>query len=232
MKNKSGAAIMEIAAAVVGLIVYNGFVLLIFREKGDAYWSAYIFSMLAIAVQAIVPIVTSQKSSRMSDALLGFSLLKSGMIYLAVQIIFGLIVMAVRTFPVTWAVVIQMILLAVYVIMVISAIVADHHVEEVNKKTAERTFFVKALRADLAVQKSRVSDAEVTAALDKLAEKLKYADPTSSDLLAKIEDQISDTMEQLKAEIAGGGDKKQILQLIHLLDLRIDERNIKCRLLK
>ena len=140
--------------------------------------------------------------------------------------------MAVRTFPVTWAVVIQMILLAVYVIMVISAIVADHHVEEVNKKTAERTFFVKALRADLAVQKSRVSDAEVTAALDKLAEKLKYADPTSSDLLAKIEDQISDTMEQLKAEIAEGGDKKQILQLIHLLDLRIDERNIKCRLLK
>ena len=171
MKNKSGAAIMEIAAAVVGLIVYNVFVLLIFREKGDTYWSAYIFSMLAIAVQAIVPIVTSQKSSRMSDALLGFSLLKSGMIYLAVQIIFGLIVMAVRTFPVTWAVVIQMMLLAVYVIMVISAIVADHHVEEVNKKTAERTFFVKALRADLAVQKSRVSDAEVTAALDKLEEK-------------------------------------------------------------
>src|SRR5699024_9983450 len=124
------------------------------------------------------------------------------------------------------------ILLAVYVIMVISAIVADHHVEEVNKKTAERTFFVKALRADLAVQKSRVSDAEVTAALDKLAEKLKYADPTSSDLLAKIEDQISDTMEQQKAEIAEGGDKKQMLQLIHLLDLRIDERNIKCRLLK
>ena len=30
MKNKSGAAIMEIAAAVVGLIVYNVFVLLIF----------------------------------------------------------------------------------------------------------------------------------------------------------------------------------------------------------
>ena len=76
MKNKSGAAIMEIAAAVVGLIVYNVFVLLIFREKGDAYWSAYIFSMLAIAVQAIVPIVTSQKSSRMSDAFAWLFLIK------------------------------------------------------------------------------------------------------------------------------------------------------------
>lgn len=223
---------MELAAAVVGMIVYNVFVLLIFREKGNAYWSAYIFSMIAIAVQAVVPIATSQKSSRMSDALLGFSLLKSGIIYLAVQVIFGLIVMAVHSFPVTWAVVIQMVLLAVYVIMVISAIIADHHVEEVNQKTAERTFFIKALRVDLAAQKSRVSDAEVGAALDKLTEKLRYADPASHDLLAKVEDQISNTMERLKAEIANGGDKAQILQLIHLLDLQIDERNIKCKLLK
>ena len=71
----------------------------------------------------------------------------------------------------------------------------------------------------------RETDTEIRAALQQLAEKIRFSDPMSDDTLSKIESTIADRVAELKNE----SDK---MAIIHELDLLLAERNKKCKILK
>ena len=68
-------------------------------------------------------------------------------------------------------------------------------------------------------------DANVKTALTQLVEKIRFSDPMSSEQLANLENQISTKITELKT----AANKKDIIDELNLL---IDERNKKCKILK
>jgi len=72
---------------------------------------------------------------------------------------------------------------------------------------------------------STETDADTKAALTKLAEKIRFGDPMSNEVLADLEAEISAKVKELKTA-------ENKLAIIAVLDSPITERNKKAKLLK
>lgn len=68
-------------------------------------------------------------------------------------------------------------------------------------------------------------DAKTKKALEQLAEKIRFSDPMSNEQLTSLEEKISLAVENLKSS-----DNK--MKIIEELNLLLDERNLKCKILK
>ena len=69
------------------------------------------------------------------------------------------------------------------------------------------------------------TDAETKAALKKLAEKVRFSDPMSHEMLGELESRISAKVEEMKTAT----DKKALIEEVATL---LTERNKKCKILK
>ena len=232
MNEKNKRLGMEIAIAIIALIVYNAVVFLLFDVKGEAYWSAYLFTIVAIIAQIAVPLLALQRRGELRDAFLGLPVFTVGILYLLIQVILGLLIMVIRPFPLPWAIVIQLLLLAAYAVLVISALLVKGHVEAVERRNSQRTVFMKIFRSDVEILAGKVTDPQVKKAVEHLAEQARYADPTSNEALGSIEHQISDQFFVLQGMIEEGKDAEVVIQAVRSLESLVKERSIRCKLLK
>ena len=113
-----------------------------------------------------------------------------------------------------------------------STFVWKHPSEDFNTSTQlivhesqEAIFFIKNLQVDMEILAGAEKDAKTKKALEQLAEKIRFSDPMSNEQLAVLEDKISLAVENLKSS----DDKMKIIEDLNLL---LDERNRKCKILK
>ena len=107
----------------------------------------------------------------------------------------------------------------------ISADVGRTEIERVEQKVQGKVFYIKNLRVDIEILASAEKDAKTKKALEQLAEKIRFSDPISNEQLASLEEKISIAVENLKFS----DDKMKIIEDLNLL---LDERNRKCKILK
>ena len=193
--------------------------------KTAGFWISYVFTVIAFATQIIIWRATLGRSESLKSKFLGFPVVHIGIVYLVVQIIAFIIFLFIPTLPIWSAVVICTVVAGVSAVCMIASDVGQSEIERVSAKVQEKTFYIKQLQADVELLAGAETDTATRSALMQLAEKIRYSDPMSNEQIADIEDRITAKIAELKSS----ADKMKIINELNLL---LDERNRKIKILK
>lgn len=193
-------------------------------SKSAAFWIVYIFTVVAFAAQ-IVLWKRTFGHKELKSKFLGFPIVHIGIVYLVVQIAVLFVFVFAEKLPTWSALVICTAIAAMAAIFMIASDVGRTEIERVEQKVKEKVFYIKNIQVDIEILASAEEDAETKKALEQLAEKTRFSDPMSNEQLAPLEERIAIAVESLKSS----DDKMKIIEELNLL---LDERNKKCKILK
>ena len=216
----------------VVLVVYNVLAFALPFPKTAVFAVSYLFTMIAILAQIYVIRTAFYRGEGVKSKFYGFPIAKLGVIYLAVQLIAGLVFMVLGLIVPVW------LPLALYVVLLgIAAagfVAADAARDEVVRQEVKLEKDVSRMREFQAKGRALVTLNQIPEAarpLEKLAENLRFSDPVSSEALTEIEDQLAECLAQLQ-EAVSAQKTEQILSVCREAERILAERNQLCKLSK
>lgn len=216
-----------LAYAVLGIlfVLFNTIAFVIPTEKTPTFWIAYAFTVIAFAVQIGVWVLAFGKADTPKSKFLGIPIIHIGVVYLIIQLIAFAIFMALPTLPMWIAIVVSILLLGISAICLIATEAGRDKVNRVEAKVQQKVFYIKSLQADVEALVEQETDKDAKSALTKLVDIIRFSDPMSNEMLADIESQINEKVEELKT----AENKSAIITELNLL---LNERNKKAKILK
>lgn len=130
-----------------------------------------------------------------------------------------------------WYVLIHAALLLIFVIRIIALRGGQEHIEARGEQVRKKILSLKLLQADVELLASEASDEGLKKDLSALAEAIRFSDPMSADALTPLEGAIEAKVAKLKLAISDNILKNADV-IIKEVNLLIEERNKKCKLLK
>ncbi len=197
---KSTAKKSWIMTAVIYVIIFAVFNLLVFvivNQKNSMFWMSYAFMCLAFVIQ-IVSMLLAFRTLETETVFMGIPLASLSFYYFFSAFFVGAVFMFFQNAPFKLALVLQVLILAVYVVVAILALMSRNIVQDVNDNLKENVEAIKTLTIDVDVFIPQVSDPEMKKALKKLSETIKYSDPMSNAAVTDIENQIMQTVDELR----------------------------------
>lgn len=226
-KEKKGLLVLVLLFAVYTLIV-----LAVPFAKGWMFWLTYLFTAAAFGVQAYVFRLSFEKEVGAKSKFYGFPIARVGVLYLAVQLVLGLVFMALAAVAPVWlALVLYLALLAAAAVGVVATDSIRDEVERQDTQLKADVAAMRALQSQAASLPARCEDATARAALEKLADKFRYSDPVSAPALTDLETDMAATMEELSAAVTDS-DNAAVLALCKKISATLAERNRLCKLNK
>lgn len=196
----------------------------------DSFWIGYIFIMLCFAGQ-LVCTYYAMKSDHIKKAVYNLSLIKTSYAGLVLSFIFGGLCMLISVLPYWIGILLCSIVLTLNVLSVVKASVAVYTVSKMDEELKVKTVFIKSLCVDAEGLIASAKNDEMKAVCKKVYEAVRYSDPMSNDALASVENQITIKfamlLDAVKAE-----DSDNVTKIADEALILINERNIKCRVLK
>lgn len=230
MKNKNtvrGTIILGIALAAWLVIV-----LAVPFVKNAAYWLSFVFTLLAFAAQLYVFKISFRNGESVRSKFYGFPIARIGVLYLAVQLALGLLVMALAKWLPAWiGVILFVVTLAV---AAVGCIAADMMRDEVERQDVQLKKDVSHMRAMQSKANALVNQCDAPVLkneLEKLAEDFRFSDPVSSEALADIEASLSACLDELQRSLTDG-DMDSAAVLCRRAKTVLVERNRLCKLNK
>ena len=216
----------------VVLVVYNVLAFALPFPKTAVFAVSYLFTTIAILAQIYVIRTAFYRGEGVKSKFYGFPIAKLGVIYLAVQLIAGLVFMALGLIVPVW------LPLALYMVLLgvaaVGFVAADAARDEVVRQEVKLEKDVSRMREFQAKGRALVALNKVSEAarpLEKLAEDLRFSDPVSSEALTEIEDQLAECLAQLQ-EAVSAQKTEQILSVCQEAERILAERNQLCKLNK
>lgn len=200
---KSTAKKSWIMTAVIYAIIFAVFNLLVFviaKEKNGVFWVSYAFMCIAFIVQ-IVSMLLALRSLETETVFMGIPLASLSLYYFFAAMFVGAVFMFFQNAPFKLALVLQVLILAIYAVIAIMALMSRNVVQDVNDNLKENVEAIKTLVVDVDVFIPQVSDPTLKKALKKLSETIKYSDPMSNAAVTDIEGQIMQTVNELRINI-------------------------------
>lgn len=197
-----------------------------------AFWVSFVFTLVAFGVVAASIYIAFIKNPDAKSRFYGFPIAKIGAIYALVQLIAGIVFMALAAYVPVWvAILVYAIALGAAVIGLISAdaVVEEIHVQD--HKLKKNVSLMRGLQSKVNQMATQCDDSNAAASVKNLAEELRYSDPVSSDALLEIEADLSATVDELQSAIIDG-DIAAIRQLCRKASAVLTERNRLCKLNK
>ena len=221
MKKNStkGYVILGILFALISIIAFA-----VPTVKTATFWIAYVFTAAAFAAQIIIWRTALGKET-LKSKFLGFPVVHIGIVYTVIQVIAFAVFMFVPTLPTWSAIVVCSVIAGISAVCMISADAGRNEIERVEAKVQKKVFYIRELQADIELLADNETNADVKTALTQLAEKIRFSDPMSNEQLADLENKISTKVAELKTTSSK-------LEIITELNLLLDERNKKSRILK
>lgn len=173
-----------------------------------------------------------EKEAGAKSKFYGFPIARVGVLYLAVQLVLGLVFMALAAVAPVWLALV--LYLALLVAAAVGVIATDSIRDEVERQDAQLKKDVatmRALQSKAAALPAHCEDTTAKAALEKLAEEFRYSDPVSAPALTDLETDMAATMEELSAAVTDG-DNAAVLALCKKISATLAERNRLCKLNK
>ncbi len=223
-----------IGIAVVSFIIYNTalFSLAGFSSHTATFWISYVFQLLTFVAIIVAISFLENKKLRMNDWLFRLPLIKHSVIYACVELVISILFMTFsRGIRTGIALAVQIVILGIYLIFALSCFVAKEMVTEVRENVAERNTYIKLLRLDAEMVMRTAGDNQVKKAFEKLAEKIRYSDPISSEKLADIEGELEYCI-KVALDAAKRNDSDQCMMCYDKAVLLLAERNEKCKIFK
>ena len=218
-------SVMAYAVLAISFTLFNVIAFVIPTAKTATFWIAYAFTVIAFASQIAIWKVAFNGANTLKSKFLGIPLIPVGITYWIIQIIAFVVFMALPLTASWIAVVVCALILGISAICLIGTEIGREEISRVEEKVEKKVFYIKSLQVDIEMLSSTESDVDTKAALIKLAEKIRFSDPMSSEALAELEAEISAKVKELKTA-------ENKAEIITVLDSLIVERNKKAKLLK
>ena len=228
--NKS--KIRAILALVVLLALYNLVVFLVPFAKTATFWWSYGFTWMCFIVVAVAIYIAFIKKPDAKSRFYGFPIARIGVVYGIFQLIAGLVFMAVGQWVPAWvAVLVYAIALGAAALGLISA---DAVVDEIRKqdvKLKKDVSVMRTIQSRMGRLAAQCQDPAAAAAVEALAEEIRYSDPVSNESLADAEADLSAAVDELVDAVVNG-EAELIQQLCRRTMALLNERNRLCKLNK
>ena len=206
-------------------ILFNFITFAVPIEKTATFWIGYAFTFIAFALQIITWNAAFKADSTLKSKLLGIPIVYIGLVYLIAQLIAFAVFCGFPVIPSWIAVIVGALILGITAFCLLSAGIARNEINRVEEKVNQKVIYIRELQADVEILAEQENNSETKAALLKLAEKIRYSDPTSSEALGDLEAKISEKVMALKT----ASNKSEI---ISELDLLLTQRNKRVKILK
>lgn len=220
--------IRGIIALTVVLALYILIAFLIPFVHTATFWVSFVFTLIAFCVVAASIYIAFVKNPDAKSRFYGFPIARIGVTYGVVQLIAGLIFMALGLWIPVWvAVLIYAIALGVAAIGLISADAVREEIQRQDVKFKKDVSFMRNLQSKVCQMATQCDASE----LKKFAEDIRYSDPVSNDVLGDIEQELAAAVEELQAAVVDG-DSESVAQLCRKASAVLSERNRLCKLNK
>ena len=221
-------AVRGVVVLGVLLVLYILIAFLIPFVHTATFWVSFVFTLIAFGVVAASIYIAFVKNPDAKSRFYGFPIAKIGVIYGAVQLAAGLVLMALAaTVPAWIAVLVYAVALGAAVIGLVSAeaVVSEIHVQDAKLKN--NVALMRSLQSKINQIAAQLEDKGIKA----LAEEFRYSDPVSSDALAEIERDLAAVVDELQAAVVDG-DGEATDKLCRKAAATLAERNRLCKLNK
>ena len=205
--------------------LFNVIAFAIPTDKTATFWTVYVFSIIAFAVQIPLWKIALSKKDTLKSKFLGIPIIYVGITHLIIQLIAFAVFMIFPKLPVWLAVIVCAIVLVIFALCAIAGQAGANEINRIEEKIKDKRTFIQFLQTDNEMLAESETDVKTKAALKKLAEKIRFSDPMSHEMLGELELRISAKVEELKT----AADKKSLIDEIEML---LTERNKKCKILK
>lgn len=201
---KHAWAIWAIAFIVVVVLM-----ILIPFARTTAWWIAAACTALMFGLCAFTFVRAFRKDESLGSKVLGWPIFKVGYTALMAQIIVGAVIMGIAAFCPAWAAVIaELIVFAMTGICLTVKDAARETVQQVEVTVTDNTAGWKAIRTRAAAIAAATGQPE----MKKLAEEIRYADPTPTSMDGEIA--------QMLEELSMYADESNIVKAFRMLDQR------------
>lgn len=210
------------------LVLYILIAFLIPFVHTATFWVSFVFTLIAFAVVAASIYIAFIKNPDAKSRFYGFPIAKIGVLYGTVQLLAGIVFMALAAIVPAWvAVLVYAIALGAAVIGLISA---ETVVEEIHVQDAKLKKNVSLMRS-LQSKVNQIAAQSEDAAIKALAEEFRYSDPVSSDAIADAETDLAAAVDELQSAYVDG-DSEAVAKLCRKASALLAERNRLCKLNK
>lgn len=221
-----------ISATLIILAMYHLVVFLIPFVHTDVFWAAYGFTLAAFATAFVALYIAFVRKPSARSQFYGFPLARLGTGYLGIQVVAGLVVMALALWLPLWPVLLMFGLLLCAALL--GLISTDTVASEINRQDVtlrRNTTLMRDLQSRIMQMSAHCTLPEAQKELKALAEELRYSDPVSSEALAEAEGELTAAVDELQQAIADG-DAAIVRQLCTRASGLLAERNRLCKLNK
>ncbi len=200
----SGAWIIYlIIALLINLVIFTVFKPLEL-EGGDlklVFWFSYGFMMVSFILQ-IASLFIGRFKNGVESAFFGIPILTVSLYYFGITLVLSLAFMILVSFavavPFALMFVLECIVLGVYIIVFIMTIMHRDAVVEIDANIKRNVFKIRSLVTDVETMAESVTDANIKAKLNRLAEDIRYSDPMTNEFVAELDLQVRDTIAELE----------------------------------
>ncbi len=220
---------------VILAVIFAAFTVVAFAvpfRRGAVFYLSYVFTAVACAVQLYVFSLAFRRGEGVRSKFYGFPIARLGVWYLGIQLVLGLLCMALGAFVPVWlALVLQVLLLAAAAVGVVAADAMREEVVRQDRKLEKDVAAMRALQSKAAALAGRGSGSPAADALAQLAEDLRYSDPVSAPALEETERELAACIDRLEQALAAG-DGESVRALCARAGAVLAERNRLCKLHK
>ena len=212
------------------LVLYLLVVFLIPFARTPVFWLSFGYTLAAFAVAGAAFWIAFLRHPGAKSRFYGFPIAKIGAVYWLVQLIAGLLAMALGSWiPVWLAVLVYTAALGAAAIGLIAADAVADEIHAQDDKLKKNVTVMRTLQSQ--VSQLDCTDPEAAAAVKKFAEELHYSDPVSSPALEEAERDLSAAVANLQSAVMDN-DTPAIKQLCRTASQLLTERNRLCKLNK
>lgn len=192
------------------------------------FWVSFLFTLIAFAVVAASIYIAFVKKPDAKSRFYGFPIAKIGAIYGLVQLVAGLIFMALSQWVPVWvAILVYAIALGAAVIGLVSAEAVVSEIQVQDAKLKKDVSVMRSLQSKINQMSAQSENVDIKA----LADEFRYSDPVSNDAIADAEADLAAAVDELQAAYVDG-DSEGVAKLCRKASALLAERNRLCKLNK
>lgn len=201
IKTKNTVGMALIYAILLG--VFNLLVFVIFKKRTDVFWVSYGFMTLAFVVQ-IVSMLLAFKTADVEAAFFGIPLASFSVYYLCAALVIGALFMIFQQASFTLALVIQLLVLAAFLVVAIISLMARDTTQQIGQNIRENVTNLKSVLVDIEMMRDACAEPELKEMLRKLSETVRYSDPMTNESVAGVEQRIMQKVSELRINLDDG----------------------------
>lgn len=223
------------AVAGILMVVLNVVLFAIPFNRTATFWISDIAVVGAIIAQVPVSGIAFKNNSTLTSKVYGWPIMSVGLRYLAAitgcAVVLILLSGNIKHFPVWISVVVYVVLYGAAAIGLIASDSTRNFVQAQDVKLEDRTMFMRKLYAEMNALKGIVTDRELAGIITKLAEKIRFSDPSSSESLFEQEGELYETFSELR-EAAKAKEIEKAKKLSEKFTQQLEVRNSMCKYAK